>query len=264
MQPNYPSAYQSILLLLRLVLIIAALLIPYCIVRFIINDSTTITRLDAFYFYTSKILAQILVFYWAYKRVQKEDLYSLSDELSPSLNSSLLWAILGGLALIFLMEPIEQFVPATSTVQIYFSNLSTNKFGSFLYVVLISPVLNELIFRSIILRGFLKNYKPGLAILGTALLFSIFHVSLLQAVISFILSLFIGFVYWQTRSLLLCIILHILNNAVAYIIIVYSGQIESISSLIPDTKIYLFLYLLAAAALSITLLQIYKKNQVEI
>jgi len=264
MQPNYPSAYQAILLLMRLIAVILLLLAPYCIIRLLTGGLDGLTGYDSLYFYSAKIIAQILIFYWAYKRIRENDFFSLRNELSPSLNTNLLWGILGGLALIFLMEPVEQLVPATSFLQIYFSNLTHNKFSSFLYVVLISPILNELIFRAIILRGFLKNYSPGIAILGTALLFSVFHFSLLQMVISFFLSLFIGFVYWQTRSLLLCIILHVMNNAVAYVIIVFAGQIESLSSLIPNTKLYLLFYLFAAAALSVTLLQIYKKNQLEI
>lgn len=264
MRPNYPSAYHAILLLLRLVAVIILLLAPYFIIRALTGGLDALTEYDSLYFYSTKIIAQILIFYWAYKRIRENDFFSLRDELSRSLNSNLLWGILGGLALIFLMEPIEQLVPATSFLQVYFSKLTGNKFSSFLYVVLLSPILNELIFRAIILRGFLKNYKPGIAILGTAVLFSAFHLSLLQAVISFILSLFIGFVYWQTRSLLLCIILHILNNAVAYVIIIFAGQIESLYSLIPNTKLYLLFYLSAAAALSVTLLQIYKKNQLEI
>ena len=264
MQLHYPSASQAIQLLLRLILVIVILLAPYFIIRLLTNGYNGLMQGDSFYFYSSKIVAQIVIFYWAYKRIRKDDSFSLTDELSPSLNTNLLWGILGGLALIFLMEPVEQIVPANSLLQVYFSNLTDNKLSSFLYVVLISPVLNELIFRAIILRGFLKNYKPGIAIVGTALLFAVFHFSLLQIVISFILSLFIGFVYWQTRSLLLCIILHILNNAVAYIIIVFAGQIKSLSSLIPNTKIYLLFYLSAAATLSITLLQIYKKNQLKI
>ncbi|WP_163718311.1 CPBP family intramembrane glutamic endopeptidase [Mangrovibacterium lignilyticum] len=264
MQRHYPNLLQSIALFLQLILVMAIILLPYVIFRYITNNAGILSRFDSFYFYGSKITAQLLIIFYAFRKIRKTDSFSLKKELNVNFRSHWLFAILGAIALIFLMEPLEQFVPATSILQLHFANLTNQKFGSLLFIVILSPIMNETIFRGVILRGLLKNYKPVVSILLGSLIFALFHVSLLQAVIAFALSLFIGFIYWQTRSLALCILLHILNNGIAYTIIILAGEIKSTASLIDNTLLYLTFYLAAAMIFSTSLLQVYKKNELNL
>lgn len=89
--------------------------------------------------------------------------------------------------------------------------IAETSFG-FIYISLVGPFMEEIIFRGVILKGLLKNYKPGTAIFVSALLFGIFHMNLVQSTSAFGLGLIIASLYVKTGSLRLCFLIHCLNN----------------------------------------------------
>lgn len=78
---------------------------------------------------------------------------------------------------------------------------------------IIGPFLEELLFRGIMMRGFLDRYKPWQAVLYSSLLFGILHLNIWQFFSAFLLGLFLGWLYTQTRSLWPCFILHAIHNS---------------------------------------------------
>ncbi len=78
--------------------------------------------------------------------------------------------------------------------------------------VVMAPILEEFIFRGVILDGLLKNYSPVKAILISSLLFAAVHLNPWQFVTAFTGGLFIGWVYYRTRNLAYAIIIHAANN----------------------------------------------------
>ncbi len=84
--------------------------------------------------------------------------------------------------------------------------------------VLLAPILEELIFRGIILDGFLKLYTPRKAIIWSSLLFAIFHLNPWQLPVALILGAFIGWVYYKTKSIWPCILIHFTNNLMAVVV----------------------------------------------
>ncbi|MCP3933238.1 MAG: CPBP family intramembrane metalloprotease [Bacteroidetes bacterium] len=81
--------------------------------------------------------------------------------------------------------------------------------------VIIGPVCEEIIFRGIILEGFFKKYKPNKAILFSALIFGLIHFQPLQVIPAFFIGLVLGWIYFKTQSLWVCIGIHVLNNLIA-------------------------------------------------
>lgn len=79
----------------------------------------------------------------------------------------------------------------------------------------IAPVLEEVLMRGVLLRGLLRNYRPAVAIGQSALLFGIFHFNPAQSLNAFLMGLLLGYVYYRSRSLWLCIGLHGVYNALA-------------------------------------------------
>jgi membrane protease YdiL (CAAX protease family) len=79
-----------------------------------------------------------------------------------------------------------------------------------------APVLEEVLMRGVLLRGLLRNYRPAVAIGQSALLFGIFHFNPAQSLNAFLLGLLLGWMYYRSRSLWLCIGLHGLYNALAF------------------------------------------------
>lgn len=91
-------------------------------------------------------------------------------------------------------------------------------FVSVVTVCIIAPVVEEMLFRGIILRGFLANYRPGPAIVLSSLLFAAFHLTVTQLPVTLFLGLFFGWLYVKTRSLWPSIIGHFLHNSFAMLI----------------------------------------------
>ncbi len=97
-------------------------------------------------------------------------------------------------------------------------------------ICIIAPFIEEILFRGIILKGFLQLYSPMKSILFSAALFSIFHFNFYQVPSAFILGCFMGWTYYLSRSLWPSIIIHIINNFLVFIAVVYLGEEAQTSS----------------------------------
>ena len=81
-----------------------------------------------------------------------------------------------------------------------------------LYIGLIGPVVEEIVFRGVLMRQ-LKPFGRNFAIVTSALIFALFHDDVVQGVFAFLCGLVFGFVAME-YSLVWSIALHIVNNAV--------------------------------------------------
>jgi len=75
-----------------------------------------------------------------------------------------------------------------------------------------APVLEELLFRGVILRGFLRQYTRTFSILWSAALFGAAHLNVYQMVTAFAIGIVAGWLYERCRSLWPCILLHAAYN----------------------------------------------------
>ena len=74
-------------------------------------------------------------------------------------------------------------------------------FISTLFACLGAPVLEEMLFRGVILRGFLRRYPRDFSILWSAGLFAIAHLNLYQVATALALGIVAGWLYERCRSL---------------------------------------------------------------
>jgi len=91
-------------------------------------------------------------------------------------------------------------------------SLNTSLIGV-LYIVVIGPVIEELVFRGAILRH-LAPYGVNFAIVTQALLFGLYHMNFFQSLHAFLLGLVLGYIAVRF-SLKWAIALHILNNGMS-------------------------------------------------
>lgn len=82
----------------------------------------------------------------------------------------------------------------------------------FLYMGLAAPVVEELLFRGLVLRG-LEPYGKRFAIVVSALLFGLFHGNLVQSPYAFAVGLVLGYTAME-YSITWAMVLHMLNNLV--------------------------------------------------
>lgn len=85
---------------------------------------------------------------------------------------------------------------------------------SILLVGIFAAVGEELIFRGLVQKHLLHKYKnPHIAILLAAIIFGGFHMQFERIIPLSLLGLLLGYSYYYSRSLLIPIVLHFLNNS---------------------------------------------------
>lgn len=99
---------------------------------------------------------------------------------------------------------VRYLLPMPKFIQEIMMGLIQNKWSSFILLVIVASLTEELLFRGVVLRGFLSHYKKVSAITVSAILFSLFHMNIYQFFSAFILGLILGWIYAETRSLYLC------------------------------------------------------------
>lgn len=152
---------------------------------------------------------------------------------------------------------IEKVLPAPPWFWELFSNIFESDFGwwgAFMKVAVIAPIVEELIFRGLILYGLLKNYRATTAVFVSALLFSLFHLNPWQVPATFVLGLLLGWLMIRTRSIILAILGHSLNNLLVLLTVTYWQQINTYSISLMDKKEKL---LLSGMVIGLSLILIY-------
>jgi len=114
--------------------------------------------------------------------------------------------------------------------------------GGVMRVVIIAPVVEELIFRGVIMSGFMRNYKIGYAIFFSALMFALFHLNPWQFPATFMLGLALGWIRFRTGSILACIAGHAIHNGLVYIAVANYQALKDLRILQPGIPVNYLLH----------------------
>ncbi len=94
-------------------------------------------------------------------------------------------------------------------------------FFTFQALAIVTPITEELFFRGFVLTGLVPRLGAFGAIVCSALVFSLFHLSVATLIPVFMTGLLLGWLYYHTRSLLPGILAHAGQNALVVAIAVY-------------------------------------------
>ncbi|NHB67279.1 CPBP family intramembrane glutamic endopeptidase [Perlabentimonas gracilis] len=205
---NYLSIGQSIGLL-AITLAVTLFLSPIMFLRGIIGTEAT-TFL--FYLVTMGLSFWILFSIWR----NKSDDYTFNYKIPNGMIIPVI--LLGTLSIqLSLTIPLSSLIPMSDEFAELFRQSMGNPRNIFTFttIVVLAPVLEELIFRGIMLKGLLKRYSPATAIVASSVLFGVVHLNPWQFISALILGIFIGWIYYRTRSTSLAIIIHAFNNFTA-------------------------------------------------
>ncbi len=100
------------------------------------------------------------------------------------------------------LNVVEPSLPEFSTL---------NFISILIFVCLLPPILEEIIFRNILFKNFSKH-GTMLAILFTSLIFSLYHMSITQTVYQFIVGVLFSLIILNGGNYLLTAISHFINN----------------------------------------------------
>ncbi|WP_157811077.1 CPBP family intramembrane glutamic endopeptidase [Cellulophaga sp. RHA19] len=96
----------------------------------------------------------------------------------------------------------------------------TNPFNNLPFTIstiIFAPVLEEILFRGLFLKGFLLKYSAKKAIIVSTILFAVIHLLPSQIINALLLGLFFGYMYYKTKSIGYTIVLHFLANLASFV-----------------------------------------------
>ena len=168
----------------------------------------------------------VLICYFFLHYIRFSTAFNASSlKLRPSL-LAISGSILGALSVSILTESVE-----LSDEMMQISVAMSHNFWGLLTVVFVGPIVEELLFREAIEGEMLRrNVKPWIAILVSAIAFSVSHLNLAQGLYAFSLAILFGIIYYKTGNIILTSLLHILNNGFSAVqLYLYGEGIEDVS-----------------------------------
>ncbi len=94
---------------------------------------------------------------------------------------------------------LMRVVPLSAWEESMFSRMADGSIAAVLAVCVLAPLLEEMLFRGIVLRGFLQRYPRGQAIFMSALFFGAAHMNIYQFVVGFVMGTVLAWLYERTR-----------------------------------------------------------------
>lgn len=139
---------------------------------------------------------------------------------------------------------LDQILPPPAWFWELFNKIFESDFGiygAFIKVVITAPIIEELIFRGIIMHGLMRNYSKFTAIFTSALLFALYHLNPWQFPATFVLGLLLGFLMFQTRNIILCILGHAISNGLVLLNMTLWEDIRTMSFYSSNESFQLFI-----------------------
>lgn len=191
-------------------------------------------RLNAFvYLATMGLMLPITLLYRRLRGGTRKVLRFSARGLDPLL---LLWGFVMMLAAGAVIEPVMTLLPAPP------SSAYGRGFWAVLCVVGMAPVFEEVLCRGVILESVRAKYGVVAALFLPALFFAVLHGHPALAFNAFVMGLILGFIYIETDSIFSTILLHALNNGVAFLLIVVGWDEMTLRSLLGDGALYWTVY----------------------
>lgn len=155
----------------------------------------------------------------------------------------ILWGFLMVIATGVVIEPILMLMPNR-----YLDALKDmmNMGGwAMLTTVICAPILEEVLFRGVLQESLTSKYGSTRGIIIASAVFAVIHIIPQQVVNAFFIGIILGYIYYLTQSVVNVIILHALNNAMAFFIGLFSTEAVTTRSLITDDRSYWIVYIVS-------------------
>jgi hypothetical protein len=93
--------------------------------------------------------------------------------------------------------------------------------GISLATLVIAPIAEEIIYRGYVLQALLAKFSPPMAAVLSSLIFASIHIGIGPGMVVYLFlgALIPAFLYIKFRNIYPCVLMHFLNNVVAYVVI---------------------------------------------
>ncbi len=118
---------------------------------------------------------------------------------------------------------------STENMETVFADLfESNVVAAFLVIAVTPAVCEEMLFRGVIMRSMKAKYRVSSAIAITAVLFGLYHMSLVKFIPTGFIGLLLCLVAWKADSIYPAMLMHFINNAISVIVSYYPEQVEKV------------------------------------
>ena len=202
-------------------------------------------------YYTIQMLPPIIFVIWQRCKLGKG--WGIHFGLGNLSAPLLMWGVVLLMASSVVIEPLLALFPAEDYNAV--TDLVGKGAWSILSVVVCAPLFEEMLFRGLVFESCRERFGGGGAVLISALLFGLIHVVPVQVINAFVVGIILGFIYLRTRSLANVILLHAVNNALAYLTM--GLEVDTIKELIPQAWLYWVIYGVAAVIFVLSMVKVF-------
>ena len=165
-----------------------------------------------------------------------------------------LWCIVGAIGCLLFDLMAECYLPIPENPELIetLMQMMTNPIG-LISVCLIGPLTEEVIFRGAIERRLLERYKnPWIAIVVSALFFAVAHFNFAQAFTAIIIGIFMGWIYYRTRSIWPTVVIHVVNNTAASLFALVAPETMQAEDYAPSLDVGIIMFLISIMLIYLT------------
>ena len=121
------------------------------------------------------------------------------------------------------LDPIFEgiFPQSEQDYQEMIQSLTKSPMTSLIQVCVLTPVMEEILMRGVVLGGLKNSYGTVAALLISAVLFACLHFNMVQTLSAFVCGIVLGLLYIRTNSVFCCMIAHSGYNFISYVVMIY-------------------------------------------
>lgn len=131
---------------------------------------------------------------------------------------------------------MKLFPQSADNVETLFTDLFESNVLAAFFVIAVTPaVCEEMLFRGVIMHSLKAKYRVPSAIAVTAVLFGLYHMSLVKFIPTGLIGLLLCLVAWKADSIYPAMLMHFINNAISVIVSYYPEQVEKVLPVLAKT-----------------------------
>lgn len=211
-----------------------------------------------FVLYTITFGLTIVFALWLrWRRTAARPLLRLSlKKTNPAL---VLWGLILTIVTSVAIEPILNIFPSEYLDKLQ-DSIGTGGWAIVTSVVA-APILEEVLFRGILQESLTEKLGGWRGVLAASAVFGIVHIIPQQMINAFFIGIILGYIYIKTRSLLPVILIHAINNALAFIQIAVFGDRGHVTTreAVGNDTVYWIIYGICCAVFIVALVNLHRQ-----
>lgn len=228
---------RTLILLLALVISYLAAATVMGVVATYTLDDPSVDALSMFVVYSGSFLLTIIAMSF-FGRAQQWSIPSARPRVEKLNLPLIVLALLMIAAVEILLAPLFAIMSETDLSSLY--DMMRGGLWAVFTGVIAAPILEEFLFRGILQTNLTKFTNPYVGIVLASVVFGVVHMIPQQVIAATMSAMIIGTIFYLTGSLMTAVVIHMLNNGVAYLQLMYFGESSDISTLLfsSDTQFW--------------------------